>query len=165
MRIGSQDHSAAACKHFSCKLMDDCLMRWYINTAVFFCAGQAKHVVIFIDRSAYRTKRVMAVCQDIWDRELFQSWSSRCLDNADKCNVMACQLIELDLQLIHISRCIMILQNTICDRLLCSFLLCDCFSCFGCYRRLCLCIIRYDFCSVYQIGAAIMQFDHVLSSC
>ena len=38
------------------KLMDDCLMRGYINSAVFFRTCKTKHVVIFIDGTAYRTK-------------------------------------------------------------------------------------------------------------
>ena len=34
MTVRAEDHLSAACKHFSCKLMDNCLMRRYINSAV-----------------------------------------------------------------------------------------------------------------------------------
>jgi len=73
MTVGTEDHLSAACKHFSCKLMDNCLMRRYINSAVLFGTGETKHVVIFIDGSAYCTEGVMAVGQYIWYRELLKS--------------------------------------------------------------------------------------------
>ena len=53
--------------------MDNCLMRRYINSAVLFGTGETKHVVIFIDGSAYCTEGVMAVGQYIWYRELLKS--------------------------------------------------------------------------------------------
>ncbi len=53
--VRTQNHLAAACKHLSCKLVNDCLMRWHVNTAVFFRAGKSKHVVIFVDGSTYCT--------------------------------------------------------------------------------------------------------------
>ena len=73
MAVGTEDHLSSACKHLSCILMDDCLMRRNIYAAVFLCASQSKHMVIFIDRTAARTKRVVTVCQHIRDRELLKT--------------------------------------------------------------------------------------------
>ena len=73
MGIGTKDHFSTLCQHFTGKLMNDCLMRRYINATVFLCTGQAKHVVILIDRSAYCTKTVMTVCQHIGNRKFFKA--------------------------------------------------------------------------------------------
>ena len=73
MTVRTEDHFSAACKHFSCELMDNCLMRRYVNTTIFLCTGETKHVVIFVDGSAYCTERVMAVGQYIWYREFLKS--------------------------------------------------------------------------------------------
>ena len=73
MAVGTEDHLSAACKHFSCKLMDNCLMRRYVNSAVLLGTGESKHMVIFIDGSAYCTERVVAVGQYIWYREFLKS--------------------------------------------------------------------------------------------
>ena len=70
MGIRAENHLSAACEHLPRELMNDCLMWRYIDTAVLFRAGQAKHVVILIDRSADRTQRVVAVGQYVRHREL-----------------------------------------------------------------------------------------------
>ena len=72
MAVRSQNHFSAACQHLPGKLMDNCLMGRHIHSAVAFCAGQTKHVVILIDGSAHCTERVVAVCQYIGDWEFFQ---------------------------------------------------------------------------------------------
>ncbi len=72
MRVRTQNHPAAACEHFPRILVNDCLMRRYIDTAVFLGAGQSKHVIVLIDGAAHRTERVMAVGQHIRHRELCQ---------------------------------------------------------------------------------------------
>ena len=71
--VRTKDHLAAACEHFTGKLVDNGLMRRNIDTAVLLRTGQSKHVVIFIDRTADCTQRVMAVGQNIWHRELLKS--------------------------------------------------------------------------------------------
>ena len=73
MAVGSQDHLAAAGKHLSGELMNNCLMRRNVDTAVFFRAGKTKHMVIFVDGSSNGTQRVVAVGQYIRYREFFQS--------------------------------------------------------------------------------------------
>ena len=73
MTVGTKDHLTATGKHFTCELMDDCLMRWYINSTVFLGTGKSKHMIIFVDRSTYCTKRIVAVGQYIWNREFLKS--------------------------------------------------------------------------------------------
>ncbi len=65
MRIGTKDHSAAACEHLPRKLVNDCLMRRHIDTAIFFRAGQSKHVIVLIDGAAHCTERIVTVGQHI----------------------------------------------------------------------------------------------------
>ena len=72
MAVRSQDHLAALSQHFSGKLMDNCLMRWNVNTPVAFCTGQSKHMVILVDSSPYCTQRVMTVGQYVRNREFLQ---------------------------------------------------------------------------------------------
>ena len=108
MGIGSKDHFSAACKHFTGELMDNCLMRRYIDSAVLLCAGQSKHVVIFIDRSTYRTQTVVAVGKDVRNREFFQSGCPGCLNNTDKCDIVGCQLVKFDLKLFHAAGCVVL---------------------------------------------------------
>ena len=72
MAVGTEDHLSAACKHSLANLMDNCLMRRYVNSAVLLGTGESKHMVIFIDGSAYCTERVVAVGQYIWYREFLQ---------------------------------------------------------------------------------------------
>src|SRR5699024_11912581 len=88
MTVRSQDHLTASGKHFSRILVDDSLMRRYIDAAVFFGTGQSKHMVILIDRAAYSTAAVVAVGKHVRNREPLKSGRSCCLDDSDKRNVM-----------------------------------------------------------------------------
>ncbi len=79
-------------------------------------------MVILVNRTAYRTKAVMAVRQYIRHRELGQSAGSCRLDYPHKGNVMGSQLVKLDFQLVHGAGRIMRLQNPVRKRcLLCLF--------------------------------------------
>ena len=102
MRIGAENHAACCRHHFSCILVNDCKMRRNINTAVFLRGSKTEHVIIFIDRSSHRAQRIVAVRQHIGDRK---SGESRCpcrLNDSDIGNVMACNLIKPDVQLLRI---------------------------------------------------------------
>ena len=133
MGVRTQNHAAACCEHFSRKLMDDSLMRRNIDTAILLCAGQSKHVVIFVDRTADRTQGVVTVRQDIGHRELLQSGCSRRLDDTYECDVMAGKLVKADLELFHVPGCVMALQNAIRDCLLRCILFRNGYSCLAPY--------------------------------
>ena len=66
-------------------------------------------MIILIDRSAHRTQGVVAVGQNIRNRELRQPRCARGLNNSDKGNIMACQLIKFNFQLFHVAGSIVIL--------------------------------------------------------
>ena len=97
MAVGTENHLTAACQHFSCKLVNNSLMRRNVNTAVTLCAGKTKHVVILVDGTAYRTKTVMAVGQNIRNRELGESAGSCGLNNTYERNIVGGKLIKLNL--------------------------------------------------------------------
>ena len=80
--------------HFTHVLMDNCNVRWNIDAAILLCCGKTKHVVIFVDGSAYCTKGVVAVGQYIWQWEFFHSGCLCCLDNTNECDIMGCHCIE-----------------------------------------------------------------------
>ena len=88
MAVRTKDHFSAAGQHFTGILMDNCLMRRNVNTAIFLGTGKSEHVVIFIDGTAYCAKGIMAVGQHIWNREFFQSGCAGCLDDTYKGNIM-----------------------------------------------------------------------------
>ena len=154
MAVRSQNHLAALCQHFPGKLVDYCLMGRYIDTAIFFRAGQAKHVVILVDGSAYGAKAVVTVGQHIGNREFLQSRSPGCLNDSDKCNIVGRQLIEFDLQLVHIAGCIVRLQNSIGDGLFSGLFLGGHAAELALQHAGRVLGIRDDFCSVQQICSA-----------
>ena len=118
MAVRAKNHPASACQHLAGILVNHCLVGRYIYSSVFFRAGQAKHVVILIDCSAHCAQRVVTVGKYIWDRKSLQSGSPCCLDDSYKCNVMRCQLVKLNLKLLHISGGIVFLKDPISHCLL-----------------------------------------------
>ena len=155
MRIGAEDHGADAGQHLTGILVDDCLMRRYIDAAVPLCAGETKHVVILIDRSADCAKGIVAVREYIGDREFLQSRSSRCLNNADIGDVVRRHFVKFDLQMLHAAGNIVRFQDTVGHRLL------FCTGLIRLYARLPeLCsrirVIRDHVCSVDEVNASIL---------
>ena len=151
MTVRAKNHFSASGQHFTGILVNHGLMRRYINTAVFFCTGKSKHMVIFIDRSAYCTQRVMAVCQYIGNREFFQTGRSGRLNNSYKGNIMRCQFIEFNLQFFHVTGSIVSFQNSICHRI---------FRCLFPGYRLSHAVFFYDIMAVYKINTAFVQFHN-----
>ena len=154
MGVRSKDHFSTACKILSHVLMNNCNVRWYINSAIFLCCGKAEHVIIFVDGSTYCTEGIVAVCKYIRDREFFHSGCLGCLDDSYKCDIVGSHCIEFEFQVFHVSGGVVCLHDAVshgalsCFRFLCFFSG-ECFH-FGCF------CFRYDFCSVYQICAAII---------
>ena len=135
-------------------------MRRNVDTAVFLCAGKAKHMVIFINRSSNRTQAVMAVRQNIRNREFLKAGSTRRLNDSDKCNIVGSQLVKLNLKPFHISGSIVCLQYSIRHGLLCSFLLRDLSSCLTFYCLQSIRCVRNNFHTIYKIRTTIIQFHH-----
>ena len=107
MGIGAKDHPAAACHRFAHILVNDRDMRGNIDSAVLLCGTQTKHVIILIDGAAHSAQRVVAVGQDIGERELLHARCARRLNDADEGDIMGCHGIKADPQIVHIIRCIM----------------------------------------------------------
>ncbi len=104
--IGAQDHPAASGHCFTHILMNDRDMRRNIDSAVLFRGTEAKHVVILVDRAAYRAQRVMAVGQHIGKGEFLHARSARCLDDTDKSDIVGCHGVKADPQFVHVFPCI-----------------------------------------------------------
>ena len=158
MRVGSEDHFPAAGMHFTHILMNDSYMRRNKDPAVFFSSRQAKHVVIFIDRSADCIQGIMAAGENIGHREFIHAGGSCCLNNADISDIMGCQRVKFYAKLVHRVVLIVGLQDPIGNRSLLSLLRTDCLSCellhFGSLG------LGNDLRSVYKIDSAIIKFYH-----
>ncbi len=109
--IGSQNHGSAFCKHLPGELVDDGLMRGYVDAPVLLGRREAEHVVVLIDGAANRAEAVVAVGQDVGNRELLEARSPRRLDNAYICNIVAGQLVELDIEFLIVPGHVVAVQN------------------------------------------------------
>ena len=98
MRIAPEDHTACCGEHFPRKLVNDRLVRRHIDSTIFFCSRKTKQVIVFVDGTANRTKRIVAVRQDIGDGKPLQSGGPRRLNNADVGNIMTGQLIKSNMK-------------------------------------------------------------------
>ena len=101
MAVGSQHHPSAAGQHFPRVLMNHRLHRGHIDAAVLLRRGQSEDMIVLIDRPAHRAERVVAVRQHIGKREPGQSGRPCRLNDADIGDIMRCQCVETDLQLVH----------------------------------------------------------------
>ncbi len=151
--VGAQNHPAASGHRLTHILMDDRHVRRHVDAAVFAGRRQTEYMVVFVDRSADGTQAVVTVRQHVGNGELLHAGCAGGLDNADKGDVMGCQRIKFNLQLLHIAGGVVRLQNGIGDGALPGFffiILCWC----GC--------LGHDFCAVYKVDAAVIQLDHCL---
>ncbi len=98
MGIGAKNHGAGLCQHLSGELVNNCLVRRYIDAAVLLGCGETIHVVILIDGAAYGAQRVMTVGQHVGHGKTGQSGSSGRLDDAYKGNIVRGQLVKADAQ-------------------------------------------------------------------
>ncbi len=136
MRVRPQYHLAAASHSLAHILVNNCYMRWYKNSAIFFCCRKTKYMVILIDCSAYCTKGVVAIGENIRDRKLFHARCLGCLNNTYKGNIVAGHGIKLDTEIVHILSGIMGLHNIVGHSTLLCLFLCKCNTLFCC---VCLC--------------------------
>ncbi len=159
MGVGAQDHGAALCQHLSGELMDDCLVRRYIDAAVFLGSSQTVHVVIFINSAAYGTQGVVTVGQHIGHGETGQSGSPGRLDDAHEGDVMRGQLVKADAQCLAALRRIVLFQDLPCHGVVSGFLSGSMHTCGGqCLRRVL--IIRQESAVFQVIHALLLEFYH-----
>ena len=75
--------------------------------------GQGELVVVLVDGAADSAEAVVAVGQDIGQRELLHAGSAGRLDDADIGDVVAGHRVELQLQLVGITALVVGLQDTV----------------------------------------------------
>ena len=97
--VGAQDHFAATGHHLARVLMNDGLIGGHVIAAIFDGRGEAEDVVVLVDRSADSAEAVVAVRQNVGDREAGQAAGSGCLDDADVGDIVGDQAVEGDVEL------------------------------------------------------------------
>ena len=84
--------------------------------------GQGEFVVVLVDGAADSAEAVVAVGQDVGQRELLHAGSAGRLDDADIGDVVAGHRVELQLQLVRITALVVGLQDTVGHSAFLSFL-------------------------------------------
>ena len=56
MAVRTENHTAATCKSLAYILVNDCLVRRNIDSAIFLGRGKTEDMVILIDGTTYSTK-------------------------------------------------------------------------------------------------------------
>ena len=97
--VRAEYHFAAACEHLTHKCVDDSLVGGYVYTAVFLCGGKTEYVVILIDGSANGAKAVMAVGENVRNRDFLKTGCACGLNYTYIGNIVRCKSIEFDPEL------------------------------------------------------------------
>ena len=157
VRVGTQDHLAAAREVLTHKGMDDRDMGRNEDAAVLFGSREAKDVVVLVDGAAHGAQRVMAVGEHVGQRELLHARSARRLDNADEGNVVARHGVEADLERLGVARRVMCLKNRISDGAALGVL--------GRLRNAALSSLGrgHNLAATAQVDAVLVQLDHSVS--
>ena len=157
VRVGTQDHLAAAGEVLAHKGVDDGDVRRDENAAVLLGSREAKDVVVLVDGAAHGAQRVMAVGEHVRQRELLHARGARRLDDADKGDVMARHGIEANLERLGISGRIVCLEDRIRDGAALGIL--------GRLRNTALGGLgrRHNLAAVAQVDAVLVQLDHTVS--
>ena len=113
--VAAQNHLAAAAHHLPHKGVNDRLVGGNVYGAVFFCGGQAEHVVVLVDGAAHSAQAVVAVGEHIWQGQLFQAAGTGGHQNAHVCNIMRSQGVKTDFQMHVICAYIVICENCMGD--------------------------------------------------
>ena len=111
--VRTQEHLTAAGVAFSHVGVDDRLMSGDELAAVLLGGGQAKHMVVLIDGTAYGAEAVVAVGEDVGQRELPEAAGAGGLDDAHIGDVVGGHGIELDLQVGHVAAGVVAFQDAI----------------------------------------------------
>ena len=157
VRVGAQDHLAAAGEVLTHKGVDDRNMGRNEDAAVLLSSGKAKDVVVLVDGAAHGAQRVMAVGEHVGQRELLHARGTRRLDDADKGDVVARHGVEADLERLGISGRIVCLEDRIRDGATLGIL--------GRLRNTALGSLgrRHNLAAAAQVDAVLVQLDHTVS--
>ena len=157
VRVGAQDHLAAAREVLTHKGVDDGDMRRDENAAVLLGGREAKDVVVLVDGAAHGTQRVMAVGEHVGQRELLHARGARRLDDADKGDVVARHGIEANLKRLGVARRIVCLKDRIRDGAALGLL--------GRLRNAALGSLgrRHNLAAAAQVDAVLVQLNHTVS--
>ena len=71
--VAAQDHSSAAGQHLAGILMNDCLHRGNIDSAVLLGSCETENMIVLINCAADSAQRIVAVGQNIRNRELLKA--------------------------------------------------------------------------------------------
>ena len=157
VRVGTQDHLAAAGEVLTHKGMDDRDVRRDKDAAVLFGSREAKDVVVLVDGATHGTQRVMAVGKHVGQRELLHARGTRRLDNADKGDVVARHGVEANLERFGVAGRVVCLKNRIRDGAALGIL--------GHLRNTALGSLgrRHNLAAAAQVDAVLVQLDHTVS--
>ena len=110
MGVGAQDHLSAAGEVLPHVLMNDGDVGRDVYAAVFLCGAEAEEVVVVVDGAPHGAERVVAVRQNVGQREALHPGGPCRLDDAHEGDVVGGHGVELDLQTFHGSRRIVSLE-------------------------------------------------------
>ena len=157
VRVGAQDHLAAAGKVLTHKGVDDGDVRRNEDAAVLLGRGKAKDMVVLVDGAAHGAQRVMAVGEHVGQRELLHARGARRLDDADKGDVVARHGVEANLERLGVAGRIVCLEDRIRDGAALGIL--------GRLRNTALGSLgrRHNLAAAAQVDAVLVQLDHTVS--
>ena len=157
VRVGTQDHLAAAGEVLTHKGVDDGDVRRNEDAAVLLGRGKAKDVVVLVDGAAHGAQRVVAVGEHVGQRELLHARGARRLDDADKGDVVARHGVEANLERLGVAGRIVCLEDRIRDGAALGIL--------GRLRNTALGSLgrRHNFAAAAQVDAVLVQLDHTVS--
>ena len=150
VRVGTQNHLAAAGQTLTGVLVDNGLVGGNINAAVFLCGRQAEGMVILVDGAADGAQGVVAVGHGIGDGEFLQTGGLGSLDDTHEGDIVGDQSVKLDLHLLGVFALVMGAQNGVGDGFFASLV----------GSGYVLCLIGINDLSVYQISALFDDFYH-----
>ena len=151
VRIGAEDHFAAAGVHLAHVLVDDGDVRRDIDPAVSPRGGETEHVVVLVDRAADGAERVVAVGEHIGHGKALHAGGLRRLDDADEGDIMGSHGVELQAQTLHVAGGVVRLEDGPGDRTFAGS--------FAVILRRSVC--RNKLGSVYQKDALIGESNHM----
>ena len=157
VRVGAQNHLAAAGEVLAHKGMDDRDMGRNEDAAVLFGSRETEDVVVLVDSAAHGAQRVVAVGEHVGQWELPHARGARRLDDADKGDVVARHGIETNLERLGVAGRVVCLKDRIRDG-----------AALGVLRRLRNTALgslgrRHNLAAAAQVDAVLVQLDHTVS--